>query len=107
MRYVLEHKQLTRKKVVREAAIAIREHGPDRIGIASLMAKAGLTHGGFYAHFKSKDELVAEAISHMFDERYEAFLKHMEGVEPARGLAAFVDRYLSVRLRNRPNEGCP
>ena len=107
MRYVLEHKQLTRKKVVREAAIAIREHGPDRIGIASLMAKAGLTHGGFYAHFKSKDELVAEAISHMFDERYEAFLKHMEGVEPARGLAAFVDRYLTVRLRNRPNEGCP
>lgn len=107
MRYVLEHKQLTRKKVVREAAIAIREHGPDRIGIASLMAKAGLTHGGFYAHFKSKDELVAEAISHMFDERYEAFLKHMEGVEPARGLAAFVDRYLTVRLRNRPYEGCP
>lgn len=107
MRYVLDHKQLTRKKVVREAAIAIREHGPDRIGIASLMAKAGLTHGGFYAHFKSKDELVAEAISHMFDERYEAFLKHMEGVDPARGLAAFVDRYLTVRLRNRPNEGCP
>jgi TetR/AcrR family transcriptional repressor of nem operon len=107
MRYDPEHKQRTREKVVHEAAVAIRAHGPDRIGVASLMAKAGLTHGGFYAHFKSKDELVAEAISHMFDDRYEAFRKCMEGVEPAQGLAAYVNRYLTVRHRDRPHRGCP
>lgn len=107
MRYDSEHKQRTREKVVREAAVAIREHGPDRIGVAGLMAKAGLTHGGFYAHFKSKDDLVAEAISHMFDDRHDVFRKGMEGVEPAQGLAAYVDRYLSVRHRDRPHKGCP
>src|SRR5690242_19063328 len=107
MRYDREHKQRTREKVVHEAAIAIREHGPDGIGVADLMAKAGLTHGGFYAHFKSKDELVAEAIAHMFDDRYEIFRKCMEGVEPAQGLAAYIDGYLSVRHRNRLHRGCP
>jgi TetR/AcrR family transcriptional repressor of nem operon len=107
MRYDSEHRQRTRERIVREAAVAIRKHGPDRIGIAGLMAKAGLTHGGFYAHFKSKDELVAEAISHMFDDRYAVFRKSMEDVEPARGLAAYVDRYLTVRHRDQPQRGCP
>jgi TetR/AcrR family transcriptional repressor of nem operon len=107
MRYDPEHRQRTREKVVRAAAVAIRKHGPDRIGVAGLMAKAGLTHGGFYAHFKSKDELVAEAISYMFDDRYAVFRKGMEDVEPAQGLAAYVDRYLTVRHRDQPEKGCP
>jgi TetR/AcrR family transcriptional repressor of nem operon len=107
MRYDSEHRQRTRERIVREAAVAIRKHGPDRIGIAGLMAKAGLTHGGFYAHFKSKDELVAEAISHMFDDRYAVFRKSMEDVEPAQGLAAYIDRYLTVRHRDQPQKGCP
>lgn len=107
MRYDPEHRQRTREKVVRAAAVAIRKHGPDRIGVAGLMAKAGLTHGGFYAHFKSKDELVAEAISYMFDDRYAVFRKSMEEVEPAQGLAAYVDRYLTVRHRDEPEKGCP
>lgn len=107
MRYDPEHRQRTREKVVHEAAASIRKHGPDRIGVASLMAKLGLTHGGFYAHFKSKDELVAEAISHMFDDRYAVFKKSMEDVEPARGLAAYVDRYLTARHRDQPQKGCP
>lgn len=107
MRYDPEHRQRTREKVVHEAAAAIRKHGPDRIGVASLMAKVGLTHGGFYAHFKSKDELVAEAISYMFDDRYAVFQKSMEDVAPARGLAAYVDRYLTLRHRDQPEKGCP
>ena len=107
MRYDSEHKQRTHEKVVRQAAAVIREHGPDGIGVAGLMAKAGLTHGGFYAHFRSKDELIAEAIAHMFDDRYEVFRKCMEGVEPARGLAAYIDGYLTVRHRDAPHRGCP
>jgi len=107
MRYDTEHKQRTHEKVVHEAASAIREHGPDKIGIADLMSKVGLTHGGFYAHFKSKDSLVAEAIAHMFDDRLAVFQKCMAGVEPAEGLARYVDVYLSARHRDRRDKGCP
>jgi TetR/AcrR family transcriptional repressor of nem operon len=107
MRYDAQHKELTRRKVLSEAAAAIRRRGPAGVGVADLMAQAGLTHGGFYAHFKSKDELVAEAISAMFDERYRGFRSYVEGKEPARGLAMFVDRYLSTTHRDGIQSGCP
>src|SRR5687768_11600573 len=100
MRYDRDHKARTRQKVLAEAAAAIREMGPDRIGVARLMAAAGLTHGGFYAHFKSKDALVAEAITEMFEQGYQAFLLATSGVDPAAGLARFVDGYLSSRHRD-------
>jgi TetR/AcrR family transcriptional repressor of nem operon len=107
MRYDAEHKELTRRKVLSEAAAAIRRRGPAGVGVADLMAQAGLTHGGFYAHFKSKDELVAEAISAMFDERYRGFRSYVEGKEPTKGLAMFVDRYLSTTHRDGIESGCP
>ena len=107
MRYDTEHKQRTHEKVVREAANAIRMHGPDKIGIAGLMAKVGLTHGGFYAHFKTKDDLVAEAISHMFEDRLEAFRKCLAGADPGDGLGNYIDLYLSTRHRDRRDKGCP
>lgn len=107
MRYDAEHKELTRRKVLSEAAAAIRRHGPAGVGVAALMAQAGLTHGGFYAHFRSKDELVAEAISAMFDERYRGFRSCVEGKEPTKGLAMFVDRYLSATHRDGIESGCP
>lgn len=107
MRYDTEHKQRTHEKVVRAAAEAIRLHGPDGIGVSDLMKKAGLTHGGFYAHFKSKDELVAEAITHMFDDRYEIFRASMADVPPAQGLSIYLDRYLGTKHRERRHDGCP
>ena len=107
MRYDAEHRQQTREKVVRKAAEAIREHGPDKISVAELMAKVGLTHGGFYAHFKSKDDLVSEAIAYIFNERYEALRKILEEDGPAEGLSAFIDMYLSTLHRNRRDKGCP
>ena len=107
MRYDAEHKEQTRRKVLAEAAAAIRKHGPGGIGVADLMAKVGLTHGGFYAHFESKDELIAEAISTMFDDRYAVFLSNVEGQEPAKGLAAFMDGYLSAKHRDAMQSGCP
>jgi TetR/AcrR family transcriptional regulator, transcriptional repressor for nem operon len=107
VRYDAEHKQQTRRKVLGEAAAAIRKLGPDGIGVADLMARVGLTHGGFYAHFRSKDELIAEAIATMFDDRYAVLLSCLEGEEPAEGLAAFVDGYLSARHRAAVQSGCP
>ena len=107
MRYDRDHKERTRQKVLDEAAAAIREVGPDRIGVAGLMAEVGLTHGGFYAHFKSKDALVAEAITEMFEQGYQVFLSSTSDLDSAAGLARFVDGYLSTRHRDEPDHGCP
>jgi len=107
MRYNVEHKARTREKVLREAANAIRAEGPDRIGVAALMAKAGLTHGGFYAHFESKDDLVAQAIEQMFADRYRNVVERLQGRPAAEQLESFVDSYLSPRHRDDPSHGCP
>ncbi len=107
MRYDAEHRQQTREKVVRKAAEVVREFGPDKISVADLMSKVGLTHGGFYAHFKSKDDLVREAISHIFNERNEALRNVLEDAGPSEGLSAYIDMYLSTLHRNRRDKGCP
>src|ERR1700756_4643866 len=95
MRYDSEHKAQTRARVLEEAAATIRAVGPDGIGVAGLMAKVGLTHGGFYAHFKSKDDLVAQAITRMFDDSRALFDTRTAGRMPRDGLAAYFDAYLS------------
>jgi TetR/AcrR family transcriptional repressor of nem operon len=107
MRYTVEHKQQTRARVLREAASAIRLNGPDRVAVASIMARAGLTHGGFYAHFASKDELLVAAIDQMFAEA----LVHLDGLlrsrSPSDGLCAYLDYYLSPQHRDHRDAGCP
>lgn len=107
MRYDTEHKQKTRTKVLQAAAKAIRADGPHRVAVAGVMADAGLTHGGFYAHFASKDELVAAAIEHMFDESRARVQHEMEGRGPAEGLSAYIDFYLSRKHRDARGSGCP
>ena len=107
MRYDTEHKARTRARVLDEAAATIRAVGPDGIGVAGLMAKVGLTHGGFYAHFKSKDELVAEAIARMFEEGRRMFRSRAEGRTPEDGLAAYINWYLSPAHRDASDRGCP
>ncbi|WP_308910811.1 TetR/AcrR family transcriptional regulator [Pseudokordiimonas caeni] len=107
MRYDKDHKERTRQAILKEAAQQIREHGPENVGIKSIMASAGLTVGGFYAHFASKDDLVAAAISTMFDLRSHLLERSLEGHEPEEGLTLFVDRYLSeVHVANH-EQGCP
>ena len=66
MRYDADQKDRTRDKLLKEASQAIRRDGPQGISVGSLMASAGLTHGGFYAHFSSKEALVTEALEEAF-----------------------------------------
>lgn len=107
MRYDAQHKQRTRASVLAEASRAIRQHGPDKVGVAALMAKAGLTHGGFYAHFASRDDLVAQAIATMFEAPARLFNSATEGVAPAKGLIRYIDAYLSMAHRDGRDAGCP
>jgi len=107
VRYDNEHKQRTRLRILIKAAEAIGIVGPDGIGVAGVMAKAGLTHGAFYAHFESKDDLVAQAIAHMFDESCQRFLTRTEHPDPAVALESIIDSYLSAPHRDHPEHGCP
>ncbi|HEY2660331.1 MAG TPA: TetR/AcrR family transcriptional regulator [Caulobacteraceae bacterium] len=107
MRYDAEHKQKTRERVLKEAAKAIRAEGPHQVGVAGVMAKAGLTHGGFYAHFSSKDELVAAAIGQMFEESRGKLAETAEGRTPAGALNGYIDFYLSRAHRDARTAGCP
>jgi TetR/AcrR family transcriptional repressor of nem operon len=107
MRYDSEHKERTRARVLKEAAKAIRAEGPHRVGVAGVMAKAGLTHGGFYAHFASKDDLVVAAMSRMFDEASAKFDRLTAGKQPATALRAYIDFYLSRQHRDARDTGCP
>ena len=107
MRYDAEHKQKTRERVLKEAAKAIRAEGPHQVGVAGVMAKAGLTHGGFYAHFSSKDELVAAAIGQMFEESRGKLAETAEGQDPAQALGGYIDFYLSRGHRDTRTAGCP
>ncbi|MDC8014272.1 TetR/AcrR family transcriptional regulator [Tahibacter soli] len=107
MRYDAEHKQQTRDKVVKAAARAIRAKGPDGVGIAQVMADVGLTHGGFYAHFASKDDLVAAAVGQMFDESRARLAAETRDRPAADGLRAYIDFYLSPAHRDARRAGCP
>jgi TetR/AcrR family transcriptional repressor of nem operon len=91
VRYSQSHKQETRRKVVRAAAAAVRAKGPDGVGFAEIIAEAGLTHGGFYAHFPSKEALVAAAVEEAFAQSRRRFTRIAEDMSPAQALSAFVE----------------
>ncbi|MDH2068314.1 TetR/AcrR family transcriptional regulator [Pantoea sp. GD03673] len=96
----------TRQRILDEAARVMRETGTEGIGVAALMKRVGLTHGGFYAHFASREELVEEVLKHMFAEA--DIVKPPQSVtQPAQQLADFIDSYLSEAHRNTPAQGCP
>jgi TetR/AcrR family transcriptional repressor of nem operon len=107
MRYDAEHKQKTRERVLKEAGKAIRAQGPHRVGVAEVMAKAGLTHGGFYAHFSSKEDFIAAAIGEMFVEGQARLNKALAEPSPTKALEAYIDFYLSAAHRDTRTAGCP
>ena len=107
MRYSETHKAETRDRVLKEAAKEIRAKGPDNVAVSGVMARAGLTHGGFYAHFPSKDALVKEAIGAMFADARKRTERIDAAGEPRAVLRAYVDFYLSPAHRDSRDRGCP
>jgi TetR/AcrR family transcriptional repressor of nem operon len=107
VRYPVDRKQATRERVLAAAAKQIRAHGPLGVGVAGVMKRAGLTHGGFYAHFKSKDALVAAAIAKMFEAARARWDRHTAARDPGDGLGAYIDSYLSAEHRDARATGCP
>lgn len=107
MRYSNTHKSETRARVLEEAAREIRAKGSGGFGVAGVMARAGLTHGGFYAHFGSRDELISEAIVTMFADTEGRFDTMISGREPDDALAAYIRFYLSREHRDTREKGCP
>ncbi|BCS43420.1 Transcriptional regulator, TetR family [Pseudomonas savastanoi pv. glycinea] len=104
MRYALDHKAQTHQRIVKEASMRFRRDGIGATGLQPLMKALGLTHGGFYAHFKSKDDLVEQALSHALDN-----VKGITSDVFARqdSLSEFIDLYLSLDSRDPPDGGCP
>jgi TetR/AcrR family transcriptional regulator, transcriptional repressor for nem operon len=105
MRVSREQAAENRERIVRVAAKLFRERGFDGIGVADLMKAAGLTHGGFYGNFASKDDLVAEASGRALEELAQYWSTVIEKA-PESAFATIVDRYLSEGHRDAPGQGC-
>ena len=103
-RYGKEHKQATRRRIIDTAGRRFKRDGIDGSGIATLMADAGLTNGAFYAHFASKEDLVATVLAEQLRDQRESF----SALPPGRaGVEQYVRDYLSVQHRDNPDDGCP
>jgi AcrR family transcriptional regulator len=103
-RYRSDQKQATRQRILETAGRRFKRDGIDGSGVATLMADAGLTNGAFYAHFSSKDDLVAATIGEQLARQCEDF-----GAMAAKpgGVDAIVRLYLSQDHRDHPDAGCP
>lgn len=104
MRYSADHKAQTHERIVKEAAARFRKDGIGATGLQPLMKALGLTHGGFYAHFKSKDELVETALRSATEEMGALVAGKFAEDKPLEG---FIDMYLSDAHRDHPERGCP
>jgi AcrR family transcriptional regulator len=103
-RYGREHKEATRQRILETAGRRLKTHGIDGSGVATLMADAGLTNGAFYAHFSSKDDLVAQVVA----DQIGAQARTVSELPPGRaGLREFLHFYLSPGHRDDPGVGCP
>ena len=107
MRYSKSHKEETRDRVVKIAAKMLREKGPDGVGVAEVMREADLTHGGFYAHFSSKDIFLTESLKEIITQAAEKRQQLVKGLSPREALAVYIDHYVSARHRDNPGSGCP
>ena len=106
MRYSREHKAQNHEKIISVAARSFRERGADTSGIGTVMKKVGLKKGGFYRHFKSKDELFVEAVGRALEETGKGMVEVAKSAPEGQALRAIVERYLSIGHANSPGSGC-
>jgi TetR/AcrR family transcriptional repressor of nem operon len=106
MRYSPEHKAKNHERILSVAARSFRERGADTSGIGTVMKKVGLKKGGFYRHFKSKDDLFVEAVARALDETGRGMEDVAKSGPEGQALRAIIDRYLSVGHANSPGSGC-
>jgi TetR/AcrR family transcriptional regulator, transcriptional repressor for nem operon len=107
MRYEPDHKVRIHRRIVRNASRQLRAKGLNGPAVTILMRASGLTHGGFYRHFGSRDDLVVEAIEESLQELRDRLVAAAKQADPGEGWKAMVRCYLSLELCDRPDEGCP
>lgn len=106
MRYPRSHKEATRRRIVEAASQAFRERGVAETGVDEVMRRAGLTHGGFYAHFSDKTELIAEACAAAFEAAVPNLERIAAAPTPADRARLLIDSYLGTRHRDNRGSGC-
>jgi TetR/AcrR family transcriptional repressor of nem operon len=106
MRYSKDHKADTHARIVKNASIRLREKGPAGIAVAELMKETGLTHGGFYAHFDSRDALIDEAFAHAMEGIARRWRRRADNAPDGKELDAIVNSYLTVQHRDDVGNGC-
>lgn len=104
VRYDKEHKKATRRRIIETSGRRFKQDGIDGSGVATLMKDAGLTNGAFYAHFASKDDLVATVVA---DQLAEQRAKFREQAPSEAGIEQILREYLSPQHRDTPADGCP
>ena len=106
MRYVKGHGLQTRNRIIETASYGLRQNGADGLSVADLMKLAGLTHGGFYSHFESREALVIEAFAQAMDRTVSNWLKLTEGMPVEERFDAVVEGYISPGHRDNRAGGC-
>ena len=108
MRLTSEQAQQNRQLILETASRMFRLHGMEDVSVADIMKQAGFTHGGFYNHFTSKEELAAEAVASAFDETAHSLLeKFASGKSSQKAFEAVITEYLSPAYRDSSTGGCP
>jgi TetR/AcrR family transcriptional regulator, transcriptional repressor for nem operon len=107
VRYRPEHKLETHQKIVKDASRRVRAEGLNGAAVSAVMKDAGLTHGGFYKHFGSKDDLLLESLREGFREIEDTLAHAADLSPPGEAWKAIVRTYLSLELCDHPERGCP
>ena len=107
MRYRPEHKAEVRQKIVKDASRRVRAQGLSGAAVAAVMHDAGLTHGGFYKHFTSKDELLLESLSEGFEQIADSLTQAAQRSQPGTAWKTIVKAYLSPEHCDHAEAGCP